>query len=40
MKFSVEWTGEANQTFIHTIGQIREKLTEREVENFIARTEK
>jgi plasmid stabilization system protein ParE len=40
MTYRVEWSKEAELTFIQTVIQIREKWTEREVENFVARAEK
>ena len=40
MTHIVEWSKEAELTFIQAVTQIREKWTEREVENFIVRTEK
>lgn len=39
MKLPIEWSHEANQTFINTIRQIELKWTEREVESFIIRVE-
>ena len=39
MTLNVEWSLEANQAFLQTVEQIREKWTEKEVENFITRTQ-
>ena len=40
MTYRVEWSKEAEHTFIQTVTQISEKWTEKEVEHFIVRTEK
>lgn len=39
MTFTVEWTKESELTFNRVVTEIREKWTEKEVENFIARAE-
>lgn len=39
MTFTVEWSREAERTYIRVIDQIRAKWTEKEVENFISRTQ-
>jgi plasmid stabilization system protein ParE len=39
MTFQVEWSHEANQTFIQTLEWIKQKWTDKEIENFIARTQ-
>ncbi len=40
MTVTIEWSKEAEVTFNQVVTQIGEKWTEREVENFIARSEK
>lgn len=39
MTVNIEWSQEAIRTFNHALTQISEKWTEKEVENFIERTQ-
>jgi plasmid stabilization system protein ParE len=39
MPYKIVWTTEANQTYLQVLEYLQEKWTEKEVNNFITRTE-